>query len=463
MEEKNLGRILVIDDNEDILFSAKMLLKKYAKEVVMEKNPKKIPFLMNNEEFDLIMLDMNFSQDITSGQEGFYWLKEILSYDPSAVVIMITAYGDVEMAVRALKEGATDFVLKPWQNEKLVATLSAASKLRNSYNEVSHLKEVNRTLASQVNTTQLDVIQGQSPAMLQLFSIIDKVAKTDADVLLLGENGTGKEVIARAIHQRSGRADKVFVTVDMGAVTESLFESELFGHKKGAFTDAKEDRIGRIEAANGGTLFLDEIGNLSLAMQAKLLTVLQRREVIRVGTNKPIPVNVRLICATNMPLKEMVQRNEFRQDLLYRINTVELNLPPLRNRLEDIPVFAAHFLATYAHKYKQPVKRLGSSAEDRLKRYNWPGNIRELQHALERASIMSDNRELEAEDFFFLTETELTDAPAQLQAHSLDLDELEREAVHRAMQKHEGNISKAAKELGLSRGALYRRLEKYEL
>ena len=462
MEEKNLGRILVIDDNEDVLFSAKMLLKKYAREVVMEKNPKKIPFLMNNEEFDLILLDMNFSQDITSGQEGFYWLKEILKYDPSAVVVMITAFGDVEMAVRALKEGATDFVLKPWQNEKLIATLSSASRLRNSYKEVNQLKEVNRALNTQLSTNK-NIIQGESKAMRHLFSIIDKVAKTDADVLLLGENGTGKEVIARTIHERSSRADKVFVTVDMGAITESLFESELFGHKKGAFTDAKEDRIGRIEAANGGTLFLDEIGNLSPAMQAKLLTVLQRREVIRVGTNKPVPVNVRLICATNMPLKEMVQRNEFRQDLLYRINTVELNLPPLRERLDDIPLFAEHFLGVYAKKYNQPVKRLSPSGLERLKRYNWPGNVRELQHALERASIMSDNRELSADDFFFLAESEPMESKPQLQAQSLDLDEIEREAVQRALQKHEGNISKAAKELGLSRGALYRRLEKYEL
>ncbi|SFH11748.1 sigma-54-dependent transcriptional regulator [Pontibacter chinhatensis] len=461
MEEQNLGRILVIDDNEDVLFSAKMLLRRHAKEVVMEKNPKKIPFLLSNEDFDLILLDMNFSQDITSGQEGFYWLKEILKYDPSAVVVMITAFGDVEMAVRALKEGATDFVLKPWQNEKLIATLSAAARLRNSYREVNQLKEVNRALNTQLNTGR-NIIQGESRAVRQLFTIIDKVARTDADILLLGENGTGKEVIARTIHDRSSRADKVFVTVDMGAITESLFESELFGHKKGAFTDAKEDRVGRIEAANGGTLFLDEIGNLSPAMQAKLLTVLQRREVIRVGTNRPIPVNVRLICATNMPLKEMVQRGEFRQDLLYRINTVELHLPPLRERLEDIPLFADHFLQEYAHKYKQPVKRLGESALTRLRRYGWPGNVRELQHALERASIMSDNRELQAEDFFFLSEEGPAAAPA-VTAQTLDLDDLEREAVQRALQKHDGNISKAAKELGLSRGALYRRLEKYEL
>lgn len=462
MEEHNLGRILVIDDNEDVLFSAKMLLRKYAREVVMEKNPKKIPFLLSNEEFDLILLDMNFSQDITSGQEGFYWLREVLKYDPSAVVVMITAYGDVEMAVKALKEGATDFVLKPWQNEKLLATLSAAARLRHSYQEVSRLREANRTLSTQLNTGK-DIIQGESRPMRQLFSIIDKVAKTDADILLLGENGTGKEVIARTIHERSSRADRVFVTVDMGALTESLFESELFGHKKGAFTDAKEDRIGRIEAANGGTLFLDEIGNLSPAMQAKLLTVLQRREVIRVGTNKPVPVNVRLICATNMPLKEMVQRNEFRQDLLYRINTVELNLPPLRERLDDLPLFAGHFLEVYARKYKQPVKRLGSDALERLRRYSWPGNVRELQHALERASIMSDNRELQESDFFFLAEEAPQEAPAAASLQNLDLDHLEREAVQRALQKHDGNISKAAKELGLSRGALYRRLEKYAL
>lgn len=458
-----MGRILVIDDNEDILFSAKMLLRKYAREVVMEKNPKKIPFLVSNEEFDIILLDMNFSQDITSGQEGFYWLKEILTYDPSAVVVMITAFGDVEMAVRALKEGATDFVLKPWQNEKLLATLSAAAKLHSSYKEVSRLKEVNKTLAAELNTPQ-DIVMGQSAPMRSLFSMIDKVAKTDADILLLGENGTGKEVIARAIHQRSSRADRVFVSADMGAITETLFESELFGHKKGAFTDAKEDRIGRIEAASGGTLFLDEIGNLSLSLQAKLLTVLQRREIIRVGTNKPIPVNIRLICATNMPLREMVQRNEFRQDLLYRINTVELNLPPLRKRLEDLPLFAFHFLDIYSKKYRQPLKRLSDSALVKLQQYTWPGNVRELQHALERASIMSDNRELHPDDFFFLAEEELPPAgSADPPQDARRLDDLERDAVQRAMQKHDGNISKAAKELGLSRGALYRRLEKYAL
>ncbi len=458
--EKNLGKILIIDDNEDVLFSAKMLLKNYAREVIMEKNPKKIPFLVSNENFDLILLDMNFTEDITSGKEGFFWLKEIQKYDPGAVVIMITAYGDVEMAVQALKEGATDFVLKPWQNEKLIATLSAAAKLKNSLKEVNQLKQENKFLTSELNDAQ-PVIQGKSPAMQQLFTILDRVAKTDADVLLLGENGTGKEVLARAIHQRSNRADKVFVSVDMGAVTETLFESELFGHKKGAFTDAKEDRIGRMEAANGGTLFLDEIGNLSPGLQAKLLTVLQRREIIRVGTNKPIPINVRLICATNMPLKEMVQNREFRQDLLYRINTVELNIPPLRQRAEDIPVLAEHFLQIYGQKYRQPVKRLAESGVQKLVKYNWPGNVRELQHALERACIMSDNRELKAEDFFFIQETEPIFSATQ--NDELNLDEIEKETVTRVLQKHDGNVSKAAKELGLSRGALYRRMEKYAL
>ena len=458
--EKNLGKILIIDDNEDVLFSAKMLLKNHASDVIMEKNPKKLPYWVSNHEFDVILLDMNFSQDITSGQEGFHWLREILHYDPSAVVVMITAYGDVEMAVQALKEGATDFVLKPWQNEKLLATLSAASKLRNSLKEVNRLQRENKNMAAELNAPQ-PIVQGKSEAMQQLFTMLERVAKTDADVLLLGENGTGKEVLARAIHRSSSRADKVFITVDMGAITETLFESELFGHKKGAFTDAKEDRIGRFEAANGGTLFLDEIGNLSPALQAKLLTVLQRREVIKVGTNKAVPIDVRLICATNMPLKEMVQQKEFRQDLLYRINTVELHIPPLRQRPEDIPQLTEHFLGLYAKKYKQPLKRLSEKALAKLQKYSWPGNVRELQHVLERASIMSDNRELNIADFFFMQEE--TPQPQEQNEEPQSLDLLERDAIHKVLQKYDGNISKAAKELGLSRGALYRRLEKYAL
>ncbi|MGV3585759.1 MAG: sigma-54-dependent transcriptional regulator [Adhaeribacter sp.] len=458
--ENNLGKILIIDDNEDVLFAAKMLLKKHTPTVFLEKNPKRIPFLVSQEKFDIILLDMNFSEDISSGNEGFYWLKEILKIDPKAVVIMITAFGNVEMAVRALKEGATDFVLKPWQNEKLIATLSAAAKLKKSYQEVESLQQKNSAL-TELNQQPFTLITGQSQRMQYLFGMIDKVADTDADILLLGENGTGKEVIARTIHQKSLRAHKVFTTVDMGAVTETLFESELFGHKKGAFTDAREDRIGRFEIANGGTLFLDEIGNLSLALQAKLLTVLQRREIIRVGTNKPIPIDVRLICATNMPLYKMVQEQKFRQDLLYRINTVELQLPALRERAEDIPALVTHFLQVYSQKYKRPLKSISPEGLKKLQRYTWPGNIRELQHVIERATIISTNTRLQAEDFYFLEEpvnTTLKEEP-----DTLNLDEMEKETVRRAMQKFNGNISKVAKELGLSRASLYRRLEKYEL
>nr|WP_255478623.1 sigma-54 dependent transcriptional regulator [Rufibacter sp. XAAS-G3-1] len=455
-----MGKILIIDDNEDILFSAKMLLKKHAQQVLIEKDPRKIPFLLNQDTYDLILLDMNFREDTTSGNEGFYWLKEILARDPSAVVIMITAFGDVEMAVRALKEGATDFVLKPWQNEKLIATLSAAAKLKTSYKEITTLKKTNSALASQLSQN-VNLVTGQSPAMQQLLHLMNRVAKTDADVLLLGENGTGKEVIARSLHQQSARADKVFISVDMGSLTETLFESELFGHKKGAFTDAKEDRVGRFEMANGGTLFLDEIGNLSMAMQAKLLTVLQRREVIRVGTGQPIPINVRLICATNMPLQQMVQQGRFRQDLLYRINTIELNLPALRERLEDLPLLVDYFLNRYAQKYKQPAKSVSAAALERLRRYNWPGNIRELEHVLERASIISENHILQPQDFFFLQMQPPSFAENVRQTHNLD--EVERATVVKAMGKHDGNISKAAKELGLSRASLYRRLEKYGL
>src|SRR6188768_313390 len=329
----------MIDDDEDVLLAAKMLLKKYNHQIIIEKNPNKIPFLLNNDTYDVILLDMNFSQDTTSGKEGFEWLKFIREKDPTAVVIMITAFGDVEMAVRALKEGATDFVLKPWQNEKLIATISTAIRLKKSYNEVDKLRKAKQMLEEQISQPFRDII-GQSSAIKEVFTMIDKVAKTEANILILGENGTGKELVARAIHQKSMRKDSSFVAVDMGAITETLFESELFGHKKGSFTDAREDRPGRFELANGGTLFLDEIGNLSMPLQAKLLTVLQNRKVSRVGSNKDTPINIRLICATNMPLYDMVKENRFRQDLLYRINTIEIEIPSLRERLEDIPLLA---------------------------------------------------------------------------------------------------------------------------
>jgi two-component system, NtrC family, response regulator HydG len=457
--DKEIGKILIIDDDEDVLLAAKMLLKKHAHQVLIEKNPKKIPFLLNNDTYDVILLDMNFSKDITSGKEGFYWLNEILARDPSAVVILITAFGDVEMAVKALKEGATDFVLKPWQNEKLVATLSTALKLKKSYKEVDRLQQTRRQLQEDSNQPFKDII-GNSQLIREVFAMIDKVAQTDANVLILGENGTGKELIARAIHQRSLRKDNVFINVDMGAITESLFESELFGHKKGAFTDAKDDRAGRFEIANDGTLFLDEIGNLSLPLQSKLLTVLQRREVMRVGTNKSIPIDIRLVCATNMNIHDMVKDNTFRQDLLYRINTVELQLPPLRDRMEDIPLLAEHFIKMYSNKYRKPVKTLAANTIKRLQKYKWPGNIRELQHAIERAIIMSDGNTLSPEDFFFLNQApEANDEAANL----FNLDDVEKHTIQKAINKHSGNISKAAKELGLTRASLYRRLEKHGL
>lgn len=451
------GKILMIDDDEDVLLAAKMLLKKSNHQVIIEKNPNKIPFLLNNDSYDVILLDMNFSKDTTSGKEGFEWLKQIKERDPDAVVIMITAFGDVEMAVRALKEGATDFILKPWQNEKLVATISTAIKLKKSYNEVDKLRKAKQMLEEQISQPFRDII-GQSSAIKEVFALIDKVAKTDANVLILGENGTGKELVARAIHQKSMRKDNSFVAVDMGAITETLFESELFGHKKGAFTDAREDRPGRFELANGGTLFLDEIGNLSLNLQSKLLSALQSRQVTRVGSNQSLEVDIRLICATNMPLAQMVKEGKFRQDLLYRINTVEITIPPLGDRVDDIPMLANHFLHHYAKKYRKEVLNISAEAMNKLKKYPWPGNVRELQHAIERAVIMADSATLQESDFLFSRkgiDANTTD--------SLNLDEVEKAAVVKAIQLHNGNISKAAEELGLTRASLYRRMEKYGL
>jgi len=457
--ENQLGKVLIIDDDEDVLLAAKMALKKYASEVLIEKNPKKIPFLLNNDTYDLILLDMNFSKDITSGKEGFYWLEQILEKDPQAVVILITAFGDVEMAVKALKAGATDFVLKPWQNEKLIATLGSAARLKASYKEVKRLKQTSKQLQEDSHLSFKNII-GESKEIKEVFKIIDKVASTDANVLILGENGTGKELIARAIHQKSLRKENVFIGVDMGAITESLFESELFGHKKGSFTDAKEDRPGRFEIANNGSLFLDEIGNLSIPLQSKLLTALQRREVTRIGSNQSVPIDIRLICATNMPIYDMVADSSFRQDLLYRINTVEIHLPPLRERPDDIPLLAEHFTDMYASKYRKPGKKLKPPTIKKLQRYSWPGNIRELQHAIERAIIMSENDILEPDDFFFLSQKP---DPIKKASDNLNLDDLERDVIQKAVDKNHGNISKAARELGLTRASLYRRLEKHGL
>lgn len=451
------GKILMIDDDEDVLLAAKMLLKKSNHQVIIEKNPNKIPFLLNNDTYDVILLDMNFSKDTTSGKEGFEWLKQIKERDPQAVVIMITAFGDVEMAVRALKEGATDFILKPWQNEKLVATISTAIRLKKSYNEVDKLRKAKQMLEEQISQPFGDII-GQSASLKEVFSLIDKVSKTDANILILGENGTGKELVARAIHQNSLRKDNSFVAVDMGAITETLFESELFGHKKGAFTDAREDRPGRFELANHGTLFLDEIGNLSMNLQSKLLSALQSRQVTRVGSNQQMEVDIRLICATNMPLHQMVKEGKFRQDLLYRINTVEVTIPPLCERIDDIPSLATHFLSYYSKRYHKEVLTISPEAINKLKKYPWPGNVRELQHSIERAVIMADSNQLQESDFLFNRK-----GNGSSSLDTLNLDEVEKSAVVKAIQLHSGNISKAAEELGLTRASLYRRMEKYGL
>lgn len=365
-----LGTILIVDDNEDILFSLELLLKTSAEKIITLNKPDRIINILKNETIDVILLDMNFSDDTISGKEGFYWLEKILEQDPEAVVLFITAYGGVDQAVKAVHAGATDFVLKPWKNEKLMTTIESASKLRKTRREARQLKEKQSELINVTNSSFHDLI-GVSDEMNTVFSTIKKVAGTDANILILGENGTGKELVARALHKASARVDEIFVNVDLGAISETLFESELFGHVKGAFTDAKKDRIGRFELASEGTIFLDEIGNLSLPLQSKLLHVLENGKIVRVGSNKQIPVNVRFICATNMPLYKMVQENTFRQDLLYRINTVEVNLPPLRERREDIKLLAEHFLQQFARKYKKNIRKVSKKAIHVLEEYSW--------------------------------------------------------------------------------------------
>jgi DNA-binding NtrC family response regulator len=460
MLNTKLGRILVVDDDEDILTAMRLLLKPHVELVHTENDPEQLLARMRDVSYDVILLDMNFSKDATTGREGFYWLDEALKQDPSAVIIMITAYGDVETAVKAVKEGAVDFVLKPWQNEKLLATVSAALKLRASRSEVTQLRERQRQLSHDIAQPFQDII-GSSSAMQRVFEIIEKVSGTDANVLILGENGTGKELVARAIHTRSERRDEVFLAVDMGAISENLFESEMFGHTKGSFTDAKTDRPGRFEVANKGTLFLDEIGNLTLAHQSKLLNVLENRQVTRVGSSNSRAVDIRLISATNQPLQDMVQRQDFRQDLLYRINTVEIHLPPLVERTEDIPLLVEHYMGHFAKKYKREGLTVGQAAMRKLERYHWPGNVRELKHAVERAVIMSDNRVLQPSDFFFSVTPEASGG--EVEADTFNLEEVERSLILKAIRKHAGNISRAADELGLTRTSLYRRIEKYGL
>lgn len=453
------GRLLVVDDDEDILHAAELYLRRYDFAVLTEKNPNKIPSLISDQDFDVILLDMNFTKDVSSGKEGIYWLKKIIDYDPGAVVVMITAFGDIELSVEAIKAGAMDFIQKPWQNEKLLGTITAGINLRRSRKEVEDLKSKEKQLSADLGQHFSGII-GESEAIKEVFGVIEKVAKTDANVLILGESGTGKELVAREIHRRSKRSTRTFISVDMGALTETLFESELFGHKKGAFTDAREDRAGRFEIANNGTLFLDEIGNIPVPLQAKLLSVLQNRSVTRLGTNKPISIDVRLISATNMPIPEMIETSTFRQDLLFRINTVEIKIAPLRERTGDTPLLIDHFIKLYSKKYNKDIKGAARSTIQRLEKYDWPGNVRELEHAVERAVIMCDSDRLREDDFFLAERGHKVEG---LVVNNYDLEEVEKAVILRVMNKNHGNISLAARELGLTRASLYRRIKKYEL
>src|SRR6201996_9410152 len=443
--------VLIVDDDPDVLTAVKLLLKTEAQEVITEKNPENLNWLLQRNQIDLVLLDMNFNSAINTGNEGIYWLRKIKEWKPNVCVIMITAYGDIDLAVRSLKEGANDFIVKPWHNEKLIDTIK----------DLLDKKEGVKPKAAVKSTSGETSILGESDVMQDILYKVNKIAPTDANILLLGENGTGKDLMAKAIHERSLRADKPFVKVDVGALTDSLFESELFGHKKGAFTDAREDRAGRFEEAHGGTLFLDEIGNISLQQQAKLLTVLQNRQVTRLGTNKAVDVDIRLICATNVPLYELANENRFRKDLIYRINTVEINMPPMRKRNEDIALLARHFAKMYSSKYLKPSMDFDAGALQKLKQYNFPGNVRELQYTIERAVIMADDHILKADDLIFsILETP---SESETDADNVPLSTLEKNAILRVIEKNNGNITRAAKELGLTRTALYRRLSKYDI
>ncbi len=457
MNKKYPGKILIIDDNEKILKSLKLLLKNEFGFIEPAKDPERIPALLSEYQFDIILLDMNFKAGIHSGNEGIFWLRKILTIDPGAVVILITAYGDIELAVKAMKEGAVDFIQKPWDPDKLIATLRSALALRQTRMEVKALQNKQQALNENMNVNREEIV-GNSPPMMEVFKMINKVAGTDANVLILGENGTGKELIAREIHRKSKRCKQAFVPVDLGSISESLFESEIFGHVKGSFTDAREDRMGRLESANGGTLFLDELGNLPVSLQTKILSVLQNREVYRIGSGKSIPINIRLISATNRVISEMISQNLFREDLYFRINTIEIILPPLRQRGFDIVLLAEYYLNKLKRKYNKPDLRITQQALDKLLKYSWPGNIRELKHTVEKAVILSDSASL-TPDCFYLGDV----VPQFGHFPSHRLEDVEKNLISQVVDLYRGNMSKVAKELNISRTTLYAKIKKYGL
>jgi DNA-binding NtrC family response regulator len=452
------GTLLIVDDNKSVNSALEMMLQYEVEKLITITSPKRIHEILDQSEIDIVLLDMNFQAGINSGNEGLFWLKEILKHDSNISVVMITAYGDVELAVKALREGAFDFILKPWDNEKLLATINAAWKLRTSRKEALLLKNDNQFLKKEIKRTEDKIVLGASPTMINVMNIVRKVAGTDANVLITGENGTGKELVAREIHNLSKRCNELMVSVDMGSIIETLFESEMFGHIKGAFTDAKEDRSGKFEIAQKGTLFLDEIGNLSLQSQAKLLSALQNRYIVRVGSNRQIAIDIRLICATNCILPSRVSEGLFREDLLYRINTIQIEVPPLRDRVDDITVLAFHFLRVYCDKYNKPGKKINTQALEKLANYQWPGNIRELQHSIEKAVILSDSAVLGPSDFpFNVLSKGMTDN------NSTTLEEMEKRLISESIKKHDNNLSIVAAKLGITRQTLYNKLKKYDL
>jgi DNA-binding NtrC family response regulator len=448
------ANILIVDDDKDILTAARFLLKPEVNQIVTDSNPENLQKLLSENNFDILLLDMNFKSSINTGNEGLYWLRQVKAWNVKAQVIMITAYAGIDLAVKCLKEGAADFLVKPWHNEQLLQTLTEALEKQTSPDKKQTYPKAKKSMVE---------IIGESEIMQNLFHKLEKIAPTDANVMILGENGTGKDLIAQAIYRLSLRKNKPYIKVDVGALTDTLFESELFGHKKGAFTDAREDRTGLIEAANEGTLFLDEIGNIALQQQAKMLTVLQNRQVTRLGSNTPVPVDIRLITATNVPLSELSDERRFRKDLIYRINTIEITVPPLRERRDDILKLTAHFLKVYEKKYMKPELKLSEPVKSKLMQYDYPGNVRELQYAVERAVIMADNDTLNADDIVFSPIEQKTQKTQPLSFQTGNLEEMERAAIMQVVEKHNGNISKAAKELGFSRAALYRRFEKYDI
>jgi DNA-binding NtrC family response regulator len=448
------GSILIVDDNKSILSALEILLSPDFQTITTLTDPNHIPSELKKREYNLVLLDMNFKSGINSGNEGIYWLGRIKESHPEISVVMITAYGDVELTVKALKMGATDFFMKPWDNNKLLATLKSAIQLNWSKKEVSELREKEKGLKNEINRDQ-KIIIGTSPKLMHVLNLVRKVAKTDANILITGENGTGKELIAQEIHRISERSKEVLVSVDMGAITETLFESELFGHVKGAFTDARESRPGKFEVADKGTLFLDEIGNLSFHLQSKLLAAIQNRQISRIGSNQMIPIDIRLICATNKNLESMVNEGLFREDLLYRINTIQIEVPPLRERDDDILLLSEFFLKKYTVKYNKPSIRINQQAQEKLLRYSWPGNVRELQHTIEKAVILSEGSLLKPEDFF------MRPIVSSKQGKSdITLGDMETRMINHAIEKHHGNLSAAAEQLGITRQTLYNKIKK---